>query len=56
MANWPRKQHFDYFRAQDFPHFNVCANVDITHFYKVVKERELSFFQAFLYMVIDVHA
>lgn len=38
MEAWPRRQHFDFFRAFDHPHFSMCANVDLTTFYGVVKQ------------------
>ena len=50
MENWPRKNHYAYFKAMAMPHFNVCANVDITHLHRVVKEQKLSLFKMFLYV------
>ncbi|ASS77274.1 chloramphenicol acetyltransferase [Tumebacillus algifaecis] len=52
MENWPRKNHYRFFKAFDYPHFNVCANVDVTRFSQVVSERKLSFFKTFLYAVM----
>jgi chloramphenicol O-acetyltransferase type A len=50
MENWERRDHFDYFRQLDYPHFNICANVDITEFYKLIKEKGEPFFISFLYI------
>lgn len=50
LENWPRKQHYSYFKSMDAPHFNVCANVDITNLYRYVKEHHLSLFKMFLYL------
>lgn len=49
-AHWSRKDHFDYFRTFSYPHFNLCANMDITLFSHFVKQQKLSFFAAFLYV------
>ncbi len=37
LENWPRKQQYDLFRHMDYPHFNICANLDITEMYNYVK-------------------
>lgn len=52
MENWNRKNHFDYFKGLDYPHFNICANVDITEFYKFIKEKGFPFFISFLYAAV----
>ncbi|WP_409294068.1 CatA-like O-acetyltransferase [Peribacillus sp. SCS-26] len=49
MESWNRKKHFELFRSMDFPHLNVSANVDVTVFYKKIKEQRLSFFKSFLF-------
>lgn len=49
IENWSRKAHFKYFKELDYPHFNVCANVDVTKFIRLIKDRGDSFFLAFLY-------
>ena len=50
LENWERKNHFNYFKDVTYPHFNICGNIDITKFYKYVKENELSFLISFLYL------
>ncbi|HBR03871.1 MAG TPA: chloramphenicol acetyltransferase [Ruminiclostridium sp.] len=52
MENWERKEHYHFFKDFDYPHFNICANVDITELRKYVKERDISFFIAFLYVSV----
>ncbi|TEU00112.1 MAG: chloramphenicol acetyltransferase [Anaerolineales bacterium] len=49
MQTWPRRKHFKVFNAFDHPHFNMCANVDLTAFYPVVKQRGISFTVAIVY-------
>jgi chloramphenicol O-acetyltransferase type A len=31
LETWPRRRHFEVFRSLDFPHFSLCAEVDVTH-------------------------
>lgn len=49
IENWNRKDHYNYFRQLDYPHFNICGNVDITNFYTYIKENKLPFFISVLY-------
>lgn len=34
----------------DYPHINICANVDITEFYRYIKEKEDPFYISILYI------
>ena len=49
IENWERKKHYNYFKQLDYPHFNICGNVDITEFYRYIKENENPFFISMLY-------
>lgn len=49
IENWNRKNHYYYFKHLDYPHFNICANLDITEFYRYIKEKEYPFFISILY-------
>lgn len=49
VDKWNRKKHYNYFRQLDYPHFSICANVDITNFYTYIKENELPFFISVLF-------
>jgi chloramphenicol O-acetyltransferase type A len=51
LQTWPRRQHFTFFRGLDHPHFNMCANVDITKFYPYVKQSNRSFTVAMTYLL-----
>jgi chloramphenicol O-acetyltransferase type A len=51
LETWPRREQFRLFSAWDCPHFNLCANVDLTAFYPVVKQRGLSFAVATVYVL-----
>ena len=51
MQSHPRREHFNVFRAFDQPHFNMCANVDLTRFYPFVKQLDYSFTVAAVYVI-----
>jgi chloramphenicol O-acetyltransferase type A len=54
METWPRRDHFLLFSGYDYPHFSMCANVDLTAFYPVLKERGISFTVATVYVLARV--
>lgn len=49
IENWNRKDHYNYFKQFDYPHFNICGNLDITNYYRYIKENEFPFFASILY-------
>lgn len=49
IDKWDRKNHFHFFKQMDYPHFNICANLDITEFHKFIKENENPFFISIMY-------
>lgn len=51
METWPRREHFRVYSAFDHPHFGICANVDLTTFYPVIKQRGISFTVATVYVL-----
>jgi chloramphenicol O-acetyltransferase type A len=51
MSTWPRRKHFQVYSGFDYPHFNLCAYVDITAFHRTVKQRDLSFTTAIVYVL-----
>lgn len=44
MSAYPRREHFDYFRAMGYPYVGLTTEVDITSFAAAVKAAELPFF------------
>jgi chloramphenicol O-acetyltransferase type A len=48
---WPRPEHFRLFSAFNHPHAGLCANVDVTAFHPVVKQRGISFTVATTYVL-----
>ncbi len=51
LETWPRREHFKLFSGFDHPHLGLCANVDLTAFYPVVKQRGFSFTVAIVYVL-----
>jgi len=51
LESWPRREHFKIFSAFDYPHFSMCANVDLTAFHPFVKQRGISFTVATVYVL-----
>lgn len=49
QSAWDRAEHFNFFKNADCPQYNICMNLDITNFRKVVKEKNLSFYYAMIY-------
>lgn len=49
MEKWDRKEHFEFFYRMDYPHYNICANIDITKFLAYVKKKQLLFYYAMIY-------
>lgn len=52
LAGWPRRQHFDWFRAYERPFFNVCAPVDVTQLSRRCHESGAPFSLAYHYASI----
>ena len=46
-----QEKHFHFFRAMEIPHFNICANVDITSFHALVKKEKLHFTSCMVYAI-----
>ncbi len=51
MDDWARREHFEFFRTWDYPHFNMCGNVDITAFLPVVKARNSTITVGLIYLL-----
>lgn len=51
FENAHRRKHFDFFKAMNHPHFNICANVNITNFIKLVNNNKLRFTYSVVYAI-----
>ncbi|MDP2562049.1 CatA-like O-acetyltransferase [Psychrobium sp. 1_MG-2023] len=50
LPNWPRYQHFEFYRNAAQPWFNICADVDVSELYRYCQAQQLSFFHAYLFL------
>ena len=51
IATWNRKEHFEHFSAFDDPFFGVTVHVDCTRSYQEAKDKGVSFFSFYYYIV-----
>ena len=51
LDTWPRKEHFKLYHSMDYPQFNVCMNLDATHFLAFVREKKISFYYTMCFAV-----
>ena len=51
MGTWPRREHFAKFGAFRYPHFGMCAEVDLTTLRPIAKARGASLTSAITYVV-----
>lgn len=50
MSAWPRREIYDFFSPISNPFYSVTFTLDVTNLYRCVKERELSFYYALVYL------
>lgn len=53
IESWKRKQHFAFFYKMDYPQYNICMDLDITHFLTFTKENKLSFYYAMIFAAMQ---
>jgi chloramphenicol O-acetyltransferase type A len=51
IETWPRREHFEVFSTFESPHFNLCANVDLASFLSFIRQEEISFNLAIVYLI-----
>ena len=51
ISTWERRDHFNFLRTFDMPHFNMCANVDVTALYPAMKGHDATFTIAMIYLI-----
>ena len=51
MKTWSRRDHFEFFNTFNHPHFNLCANIDITKLLPYIKGHGQSFTAAIIYLI-----
>ncbi|MCJ7715125.1 MAG: chloramphenicol acetyltransferase [Anaerolineales bacterium] len=51
LENWPRREHYLFFKEFESPHFSLCVEMDLTEFLPAIKEMNVSFTAAIMYLV-----
>lgn len=51
LQSYPRREQFQLFSDFNHPHFNLCANVDLTKFLLFIKAHHYSFTPALVYVI-----
>jgi chloramphenicol O-acetyltransferase type A len=54
LEDWPRKDHYQFFRKFEYPYFSLCADMDIHAFLPRIKEQGISFTGAMMYLIARV--
>lgn len=52
IENWPRKEHFHFFRQFEEPFFGATVEIDATKAYQTAKELDVSFFIYYLHKTL----
>jgi chloramphenicol O-acetyltransferase type A len=52
IENWPRKEHFRFFKEMEEPFFGVTVTIDCTKAYQTAKEKNTSFFLYYLHKTL----
>jgi chloramphenicol O-acetyltransferase type A len=50
LQSWPRKEHFETFLGAHYPHFNICADVDVTETRRAARQRAVPITAAIVYV------
>jgi len=51
LENWPRREHYLFFKEFESPHFSLCVEMDLTNFLPVIKNAKISFTAVIMYLV-----
>ena len=51
LNNWPRRQHYEFFKNFERPQFTITANIDVTKIHSLVKRHNLSYYNTLIYFV-----
>jgi chloramphenicol O-acetyltransferase type A len=50
LQSWPRREHFETYRDAHLPHFNMCADVDLTETRRALDESGIPITAAIVYV------
>jgi chloramphenicol O-acetyltransferase type A len=51
VESWPRREHFETFGSFHYPHFTMCAEVDVTALREAVRQRGASVTASIVYVL-----
>jgi chloramphenicol O-acetyltransferase type A len=51
LKTWLRRGQFEMFKDWDYPHFNLCANIDLTTIYPLAKQHDIRLTAAIVYVL-----
>ncbi len=51
IETWPRRNIFRFYSGLDYPHFNICTDIDISRLHRHCRQSGISRFNAVLYGV-----
>ena len=54
FENPHRQKHFEFFNTMSHPHFNITANVDVTHLFPFLKKNKLPMTSSMVYLISRV--
>ena len=54
LNTWKRREHFEFFYRNDYPQYNLCANVDVTRYLDYCRKNGLSFYYAMIFASTQV--
>lgn len=52
INHWERKEVFQFYKDMDFPMYSMTFELDVTHFYKHIKQEKKSFYFSFMHLLI----
>lgn len=53
INTWNRKEVYLFFQHFDYPKFSVTVDLDVTHFYQIVKEKKRSFYFSMIHVLMS---
>jgi chloramphenicol O-acetyltransferase type A len=51
LKSWPRRELYRFYGRMDYPHFNICADADITRLHAFLRDNSISIFKTILFGV-----
>lgn len=54
LDTWERGEHFNFYKDFGYPHFNMCANLNLTAFNPYLKQKGIKFTAGFVYLIARV--